>query len=277
MDEAITLKILFQISDKIEEEYLESLKNIINDLKEEITDKEIIFQIAKHKFNGSETKEIENDPSSFLYTKLNLKREEIKSYAGDKYNAVIYIADSSINLEGNYKWYSSGNPRNHAMMISSYIFKGLIKNVKNDLGFGAYALLVYSQFLSRFSVLLDKPHEKSQNCLNDHCGNQEEILNVFENKDDVLCKYCRSAVIENKYYSFTKKIIGFIKNKYFKKTEIVKLPASASIVKPEKSKVKFIPYGGYRYELEIFIAKKCTNLSNFTASLIKYETAIIQK
>lgn len=268
------IKVLFRISEKIEKESLESMKKALDSINKEFSDNEIAFEYSTYSFDKLERKEIEEDPSSFLYS----KREKIQNKTKDRHNSIIYIPDSSTNLKGNYLWYSSGNPKDNAMMISSYLFKELINKVKKDLGFGAYVLLIYSQFLARFTVALEQAHEKSQNCLNDHCAYQNEILNVFKNPDDVLCKECRSGIISGKeeYYSIIKKIAGFIKDNYLKKTGTATLQSSVYIakpgkpkVKPKESKAKFIFKPGHHYELELFVAKKFINLATLYAKLDK--------
>lgn len=246
------IKILFQISKKIEKEYLESLEEAIDSINKEFTDKEIFFEYSTYSFSKLEKGEIETETDSFLNSKAIT---ELHCKTAKRHNSIVYIPDSSTNLKGNYLWYSIGAPQDHIMVISSFIFKNLLNE---RLNFGAYILLIYSQFIARYTTKLDEPHDRSRNCLNDHCANQIEVLNVFNNAYDVLCEECLSRITSSEYHGIIKKIIKFIRNKYYKKTGKAVLRARVEVVRP-KVKVEFDE--GYSYEFEIFMAKKCVNLS----------------
>ena len=149
-------------------------------------------------------------------------------------------------------------------------------------------MLLYCQFLARYTTKSDKPHLKSRNCLNDHCINQIEILNVLKNKEGVFCKECKDNVYRDDYYKILNKIVDSVKSdihpqiskqakikpkKYEeeakdKTEEKVYVPVEPK-VKPKKLEMKADDeyVGGekdgkkkYWYELEIYMAKKCANL-----------------
>ena len=165
-------KVLFRISNKIEKKYLESLKELSIKLYRENNNETILFEVSTYDFIDSEKKQLKYDPDSFLTTKY-IDQKFITTY-----NSIIYIPNSDINLKGNYIWYAIGRPDHQVMILSSFIFKNLIED---SLSFGPYLFLAYSQFIARYTTNFDKPHEVSRNCLNDHCADQAEILNVFNN------------------------------------------------------------------------------------------------
>ena len=255
------IRALIQISDDIEKEYLESLKEIIESLNNNNQKKDVWFTYSLYTFKGVERDNIQDRTDSFLIPKFR-KLE-------DDYDSIICIPNSSINLQNNYLWYSYGNPQHHVMVISSYLYKNLIKG---RLNFGAYVLLLYCQFLARYAIEVDDPHIKSRKCLNDHCGNQIEILNVLKNKKDVLCDYCLSKIEREDYHQIIKGIISWIKQKYYLKRTSKKIGSTklgVPIIKPKDSKVVFKSKDGYWYEFEIYMAKKCANLSELYEKLDK--------
>lgn len=255
------IKVLFKISKNLEEEYLNSLKEVLSSLKKKDKLSNLSFEYESYNFGTISSLQLQTSSNAFL----NARFAEL---GGELFNSVVYIPKSSLNLKDNYLWYSIGTPKKHAMIISSYLFKELIEK---EIDFGAYILILYLQFLARYTVKIEKPHSLSRNCLNDHCANQIELLNVLKNEKDVFCDECLIKIENKEYHLIIKDIINFIKKNYcpkkITKEEIIKF--DSTIVKPKEPKVKMIPEKGSWYEFEIYMAKKCSNLSKLYGELDK--------
>jgi len=256
------LKIQFCISNK-EEEYYKSIKEVISLLnnKKDIKDK-VNFRIKKQTFKKEEENFIRLECDKFLREKYSLSEKNIDF---NKFNSVVFIPDSSIILERYYLWFSVGSPEKGILIFSSFIHKKLIINI---LSFGAYCILLYCQYLARYTTDLSDTHDISRNCLNDFCGNQKDILNVFKN-EKVLCDECISKIKNDQYYNIICLLINNIKEHY--KSEKV---ISKKVIKERKkigdkeSKKAVIEFSENKhYEVEIYMAKKCINLSQLYKKL----------
>ena len=245
------------ISNKLSSSYSESMIDSLDYINSRFVDKDILFKHAEYEFTEIEERQIKENPDDFL----NLGKRQ---YLEKKRNAYIYVPDTSINLKNNYMWYSTGIPEATVMIISSYIFKNVINE---KISFGDYVLMVYSQYLARFTVKFSQPHSISRSCLNDYCASQIEILNVLKN-DNVLCDECSLNIQNKSYYHITKKIVTSIKAKSPKKIGVTKLDFSVTVLPksvPVNVEVEFSK--GFSYEIEIFMAKKCLNLSELYKKL----------
>lgn len=229
------LKIIIRVSKGISSDYFDDLKKVINSIRsEEKIIKEIDFSVEKYIFTIKEGNQILNNPNAFLDKKYNELSESQKSI-----NSIIYVPDTTINLKGNFLWYSLGDPQQSVMVSSSFLYKFLIEG---KLNFGAYILLIYSQFLARSTVDLKKSHRISKNCLNDFCTNQIEILNVFKNRKDVFCNECLDNIKNEEYHDINKRTVGFIEKNYYpkeiKKVSEKKIEKKVKQVTPPLAKKK---------------------------------------
>ena len=259
------MKILIKIDINIGGKYLISLKKVIDAIKRDNKlSKDISIKIEPYEFTINEKMQIQKEGIEFVYSK-------IENNPTRNYDSLIFIPGPSINLKGNYLWYGTENEKSLVMVISSFLFKNLIEG---KLEFGAYIFVLYSQFLTRVAVDIE-PHQKSRNCLNDHCAYQVELLNVFENKEGVLCNECMNSIIlkYKRYYTIAKKLIENIRQFYYLK----KFEPKITIQKkgyPKKKKTKkliiksnIISERGNWYEFEIYLAKKCANMANLYKKL----------
>lgn len=259
------MKVLIRVSKGINKDYFDDIEKVINSIKTEgKIKKEIEFFFEDYKFNIDEGNQILNNPNAFLDEKIDELSESQKSI-----NSIIYIPDMTLNLKENFLWYSLGDPQHSVMVFSSFLYKYLIEG---KLNFGAYILLIYSQYLARFTVKLEKSHRESRNCLNDFCANQIEILNAFENEKDVLCHECLENKQNDEYYHIIYSLVNHINKKFYqKKIKIVK----PKQVKPKKKiqeikqkmEIKTEPSDYLYYEYEIYMAKKCANISKLYEEL----------
>ena len=259
------MKILIKVSKGINEGYFNDLKKVINSIKkDDKIKKEIEFFIEYYNFNTDEGNQILNNPNAFLDKKYKELSESQKSI-----NSVIYIPDMTLNLKGNFLWYSSGDPEKSVMVFSSLMYKYLIEG---KLNFGAYIFLTYSQYLARYTVKLERSHRKSKSCLNDFCANQIEILNVFKNKEKILCDECLNNIEKDEYYNIIYSLVTHINKEFYQKKEKIVKPKK--IRKEEKIqeikeeiKLKTDPSEFVYYEYEIYVAKKCANISELYNNL----------
>lgn len=255
----MSMKILIKVSEGVNKDYFNDLKKVINSIKtKEKIKKEIEFFIEYYNFTRDEGNLILNDPNAFLDNKYGELSKSAKNF-----NSIIYIPERTLNLKENFLWYSNGGPQQSVMVFSSFLYKHLIEG---KLNFGAYILLIYSQYLARFTVKLDKSHGKSRNCLNDFCANQIEILNIFKRKNDVLCKECKNNIKEEKYYNVIKLLVNLIDKNYYQpgKKDIKIKVEPKKIVKEQKSlyleSKKIKTSDEVYYEFEVYVAKKCANI-----------------
>ena len=153
------MKILIKVSGGISKDYFNDIKKVINSIKtEDKIKKEIDIFIEYYNFTENEGNKILNNPNAFLDRKyIELSKFE------NSINSIIYIPDMTINLKGNFLWYSLGEPQHSVMVFSFFLYKYLIEG---KLNFGAYILLIYSQYLARFTVKLERSHKEARNCLN---------------------------------------------------------------------------------------------------------------
>lgn len=244
------MELLIEISDEIENKYGKSLNKVIRSIEQDNKLSNIKIQVEKYSFTKDELSQIKEKPSDFLDSKG-------KTIVNKKVNALIYIPDPSINLKSNYLWYGRGRPRRRIMVISSYLFEELIKG---RLEFGAYIFVLYSQTLARWAVDLENPHQKSKKCLNDHCTYQIELLNVFQNKKDILCDDCLNNIKKGweAYYEIAKNLITNLKKFYYEEKVEPKKEKPEEI--KTKSQMKEKDGDLFWYEFEIYMAKKCTNM-----------------
>lgn len=260
------LRVLIRISDEFSNDYISKIQNVITKLN---NDKnflnEIKFDLETYKMDTGEGGLVINNPNLLLENKIK------ELYGDSPYNSIIFIPGMFLNLKSNYLWYSHGAPKQSVMVISSYIYKHLLEK---KIYFGAYVLLVYSQYLARFSVKLELSHRDSRNCLNDFCRNQIELLNVFKNDKNVLCDKCISNLRANNYYKLLNNLIIFLRQYYHdkikrkKSTDITKKEESTRIKKVEE-KVKLKDEKKYNWEYEIYMAKKCANMTTLYNQLKK--------
>ncbi len=254
------LRILIRISDefKFNKEYISNIQNVIAKLNE---DKhflnEIKFELETYKMDTGEASLVLNNPNLLLDTKIQ------ELYGDSPYNSIVYIPGMFLNLKGNFLWYSHGAPKQSVMVISSFLFKHLLEG---KIDFGAYVLLLYSQYLARFSVNLKFSHRDSRKCLNDFCGNQIEVLNVFKNEKNVLCDECISNLRKINYYKLINNLIKFLDRYYHDKTRRKKVTVIPKKKEPEEvekaeEKVKIKDEKKCHWEYEIYMAKKCANMT----------------
>lgn len=245
------LKNLFRISNALSEEYVASFRKLIDEINKELQSQHMEFMLDTIVFSENDNEILKTDANNFISSKSKEKRNDKLL---SNINSVIYVPDVCINIERNYLWWSSGAPDAHVMIMSSYLYEHLIKD---HLDFGAYCILLYCQYLARFSVNLDHSHNTSRNCLNDFCANQSEILNVFNN-DDVFCDTCRANVRPRGFYDALRTMVSHLREKHLKDwTE-----CSTISPKEKASKLPVMkPNNKYSYEIEVFMAKKCINLS----------------
>lgn len=249
-------KVLIKISDKIVPAYRSSLEKILSKANKTIEGR-VEFGCQIYKFGKDELLSIEKSPDSFLVQKLN--------DFNFNYSTIIYVPSIAINLKGNYIWYAYGSYSN-VLVTSSFIYEKLIKE---DLDFGAYILLVYSQFLGRTAVDLSESHRESMCCINDHCGNQIEMLRVFSNQD-VFCESCFNKIVDEDKVSLVKSLFNLFKHGYKKSIAYsTNTPKHApkDNIEVIKDEVNFNIGKENSYEFESYMAKKCANLSELYKKL----------
>jgi len=152
------------------------------------------------------------------------------------------------------------------MIISSYIYEELIKE---NLDFGAYILLVLSQFLGRSAIDLNESHRESLRCINDHCGNQLEMLNVLSNRN-VFCEACLNKIVDKDKVVLIRSLFNLFKRGYKKgagEHMNIPYPPPKEHIAVIKDEIKFNINKGYSYEFECYMAKKCANLSELYKKL----------
>lgn len=250
------IRILIKISDEIETEYSDSIKQLLVKISEDKSLGEIKFDLKTYKFSVEETIKIKVSRNAFLNSKY---ADFVKNSDFDAdYHSIVYIPKSSLNLKDNYLWYSMGDPsKAEVMILSSYLFKKLFED---EIDFGIYFLLNYMGFLSRYAVSTDKPHYTSKNCLNDHCTNQIELLNVLNNEKDGLCDECELKIENKDYHELIKKLFKFVKRNVVSKkiSKKVDIKSDSEIFLP-KNRLNL--EDGKWYQFEMYMAKKLANVS----------------
>jgi len=256
------VRVLFYLSQNIYDKYFGLIKEDLNILNDKIKSN-VSFYCKDYYFNSNDIIDIKFNPDAFLFK----KEQDFIELNEEEYDVNIFVPDVSVNLKGNYIWYSRGDPYKSVLIVSSYIFKKLIES---KIDFSSYLLLVYAQFIARYTVVIDTSHIITKNCLNDHCADQIEILNVL-NEEKSLCKDCLKDILNDDFYKIIQQLISFIKKKIntLANQEKIESKISKVIIKPETLEVEIKPYQGKYFEFEIFMAKKCINLSDLYAKIYK--------
>lgn len=187
-------------------------------------------------------------PDLFIWKKKNYK----------KYNGVLIVPPVDVNLHRNYLWYSIGIESNFVMVVSSYLYSTLISG---KIAFMHYIFILLSQFFARRFVKIEAPHSVSQNCLNDFCIDQSDLLNVRKN-ERYICDSCIATLTDDELYKNTKKLLGFLEKH---KVDILLKKASKTVKRADV--FQKIPHKGKHFQIEIYMSKKTSNLSGLYNNL----------